>query len=125
MGLTDSVLFYGASDQMERMYQAMDVFLMPSNFEGLPVTGVEAQAAGLPIVFSDVITHEVAVSPNIEYVSLNKPVRLWADKVLAFKGTERRDYCDEKWEGSRPIHSKGYHCFLPHGLPARNFKGRL
>lgn len=95
LGLTDSVLFYGASDQMERMYQAMDVFLMPSNFEGLPVTGVEAQAAGLPIVFSDVITHEVAVSPNIEYVSLNKPVRLWADKVLAFKGTERRDYCDE------------------------------
>lgn len=95
LGLTDSVLFYGASDQMERMYQAMDVFLMPSNFEGLPVTGVEAQAAGLPIVFSDVITHEVAVSPNIEYVSLNKPVSLWADKVLAFKGTERRDYCDE------------------------------
>lgn len=95
LGLTDSVLFYGASDQMERMYQAMDVFLMPSNFEGLPVTGVEAQAAGLPIVFSDVITHEVAVSPYIEYVSLNKPVSLWADKVLAFKDAKRKDYCNE------------------------------
>lgn len=95
LGLQDSVLFYGASDQMEKMYQAMDVFLMPSKFEGLPVTGVEAQAAGLPIVFSDVITHEVSVSPYIEYVSLNKPVALWADKVLSFKGTRRKDYCDE------------------------------
>ena len=41
--LANDVIFYGASNEMERMYQAMDVFLMPSKFEGLPVTGVEAQ----------------------------------------------------------------------------------
>ena len=95
LGLTDSVLFYGASDQMERMYQAMDVFLMPSKFEGLPVTGVEAQAAGLPIVFSDAITREVAVSSHVDYVSLQESADTWAEIVLKYGGLERRDYCCE------------------------------
>ena len=80
---------------MNKMYNAMDVFLMPSIFEGLPVTGIEAQAAGLPIVFSDVITREVAIAPNIEYISLKEKKEIWADKVLSFKGQERRDYCEE------------------------------
>lgn len=93
--LNDYVLFYGASNQMNRMYQAMDVFLMPSLFEGLPVVGVEAQAAGLPIVFSDVITREVGVAPNIEYLSLKEPVDIWANKVLKFKNAKRTDYCRE------------------------------
>lgn len=44
---------------MNKMWQAMDVFVMPSLHEGLPVTGVEAQASGLPCVFSDAITKEL------------------------------------------------------------------
>lgn len=95
LGLKDNVIFFGASNQMNKMYNAMDVFLMPSIFEGLPVTGIEAQAAGLPIVFSDVITREVAIAPNIEYISLKEKKEIWADKVLSFKGQERRDYCEE------------------------------
>ena len=95
LGLQDSVLFYGASDQMERMYQAMDVFLMPSKFEGLPVAGVEAQAAGLPIVFSDTITHKVAVSPDTIFLSLQESAAVWAEKILQFKNMLRRDCCAE------------------------------
>lgn len=95
LGLDNDVIFYGASNEMERMYQAMDVFLMPSKFEGLPVSGVEAQASGLPIVFSDVITREVAVADNIKYVSLSEPASFWADTVLSFKVAERFGRCEE------------------------------
>lgn len=95
MGLKDSVRFFGLSDEMNKMYQGMDVFLMPSHFEGLPVTGVEAQASGLPIIFSDTITREVSVAPNVEYVSLNESTDVWADKVLKYKNTDRKDYCEE------------------------------
>ena len=95
LGLDDCVKFYGASDEMFRMYQAMDVLLMPSLFEGLPVTGVEAQAAGLPIVFSDTVTREVAVSTNVDYVALKETAEVWADCVLKYLDTERKDYCKE------------------------------
>ena len=95
MGLNDSVKFCGSSDEMEKMYQAMDVFLMPSHFEGLPVTGVEAQASGLPIVFSDVITREAAIAPNVEYISLNASKDVWADTVLKYRNYNRKDYCKE------------------------------
>lgn len=95
LGLDDYVRFCGASSEMSRMYQAMDVFIMPSFSEGLPVTGVEAQAAGLPIVFSDTITREVAVSPNVEYISLKESPDKWADSALELAGFPRRDYCSE------------------------------
>ena len=51
LGIQERVIFYGASSEMEKMYQAMDVFLMPSLHEGLPVTGVEAPASGFSFWF--------------------------------------------------------------------------
>lgn len=95
MHLEDKVHFYGGSDRMEQMYQGMDVFVMPSKFEGLPVAGVESQAAGLPTVFSDVITRQVAVSRNVEYISLQESAAVWAEKILAFRNAERKDCCKE------------------------------
>ena len=80
---------------MERMYQAMDVFLMPSKFEGLPVTGVEAQAAGLPIIFSDVITKEVAVCDYVNYISLDEKPDRWANAVLDYKNCIRESQCEK------------------------------
>src|SRR5699024_5001288 len=59
LGIEDAVIFYGTSNEMEKMWQAMDVFVMPSLHEGLPVTGIEAQASGLPCIFADTITREV------------------------------------------------------------------
>ena len=93
--MEDCVRFCGLSYEMEKMYQAMDVLLMPSHFEGLPVAGVEAQASGLPVIFSDVITREVAVSPYVEYVSLDETANDWADKTLKYEGISRKDYCKE------------------------------
>lgn len=91
MGISDDVIFYGASDEMEKMWQAMDVFLMPSLHEGLPVTGIEAQASGLPCVFSDEITREVDVTDTSVFLSLSDPPEKWADTVLSFKDMPRTD----------------------------------
>ncbi len=95
LGLEECVYFYGASDCMDRMYQGMDVFLLPSNFEGLPVSGVEAQAAGLPSVLADTITREVAVDDHMRFLSLKEPPEAWAEQVLKMKAAGRYD-CIEK-----------------------------
>ena len=64
LGLKDSVLFLGQRDDINRLYSAMDVFCLPSLYEGLPVVGVEAQAAGLPCVFSDKITNDTVITKD-------------------------------------------------------------
>lgn len=71
LGIDSAVIFYGATNEMHKMWQAMDVFVMPSLHEGLPVTGIEAQASGLPCIFADTITREVDVSGRSEFLSLN------------------------------------------------------
>lgn len=64
LGLKDSVLFLGQRDDINKLYSAMDVFCLPSLYEGLPVVGVEAQAAGLPCVFSDKITNDTVITKD-------------------------------------------------------------
>lgn len=63
-------------------WQAMDVFVLPSLWEGLPFTLVEAQAAGLPCVISDVISDESIVTDLIRKESLKQSAEVWAKKTL-------------------------------------------
>ncbi|MGN0383494.1 MAG: glycosyltransferase family 1 protein [Eubacterium sp.] len=95
LGLEGFVTFLGASDEMQNIYNVMDVFIMPSHYEGLPVAGVEAQASGLPVVFANTITREVGVTENISYISLSEPPHKWAETVLSYKNVERRDNREE------------------------------
>lgn len=60
--IEQNVLFLGSRDDIPELLQAMDVFIMPSLFEGLPVSGIEAQAAGLPCLFADTITQEICMT---------------------------------------------------------------
>lgn len=88
--LDDSVLMLGHRDDANRLYQAMDVLLMPSLYEGLPVTLVESQAASLPAVITDTITKEVdIVNGLIRRVSLHSPIEKWAEASLSFLGIAR------------------------------------
>ena len=80
-GLTDSVLFMGMRPNVNEMLQAMDLFIMPSHYEGLPVAGIEAQAAGLPVLASDVITTEMDVTGNVRYLPLSDSAEHWADTI--------------------------------------------
>jgi glycosyltransferase involved in cell wall biosynthesis len=81
--------------------QAMDVFLMPSLFEGLPVVGVEAQASGLPCVFSDVITKEVDIIGSSKFISLESSLDTWVNEILKFELYERKN-------SKETIVAKGY-----------------
>ena len=82
-GLTDHVKLLGSRSNTVEFYQGMDVFLLPSLFEGLPVTGVEAQAMGLPCVVSDNVTNEMAYTDLVDFVSLDESPRVWADHLNA------------------------------------------
>ena len=68
--LESDVIFYGTSTRVNELFQAMDIFLLPSHFEGLPIAGVEAQAAGLPVIFSDKITRQAKIITPVKYLSI-------------------------------------------------------
>lgn len=82
LNIADRVVFWGPSDRVNELMQMFDVLLMPSLHEGLPVVGIEAQAAGLPCVFADTITQEVDITGHCYFLPLNKPVHEWANVVL-------------------------------------------
>ena len=85
------VIFLGKRIDTERLYQAMDAFLLPSIYEGLPVVLVEAQTAGLPSFTSDIVTKQVNVTDLIEYYSLKDNANSWAMKIYdKLKSTKRR-----------------------------------
>ncbi len=83
------VFLLGNRADVDRLYQAMDVFVLPSRYEGLPVVGVEAQAAGLPCVFSDAVTKDVCLTPTAGFCRCEEPTRAWAESILRLAGTER------------------------------------
>lgn len=89
LGITERVTFYGLSGQVEPLLWGMDVFVLPSLFEGLPVAGVEAQAAGLPVVCSDSISEQAWVLDRVRALPLNAGAEVWADAVLALENTPR------------------------------------
>ncbi len=82
-GLEDKVVFTGARQDVSKLYSAMDVFCLPSFYEGLPVVALEAQANGLPCVFSDRMTEEILLTSKAVQLALDDPER-WARTVLAF-----------------------------------------
>ena len=91
MKVEDSVLFLGVRSDVSEILQASDAFLMPSLYEGLPLTVVEAQATGLPCFLSDTITREVDISDCVKFISLDQDDQHWAEKVnKASKNTEKR-----------------------------------
>lgn len=92
LGLQDCVQFLGVRDDVNEVMQAFDLFLLPSLFEGLPVTMVEAQASGLPCVISDKVPIQCDITGNVKVIALKESPKVWADKVLEFvDGFERKD----------------------------------
>lgn len=89
LNIANSVLFLGKVEQPQNYYQAMDVFVLPSLFEGLPLVGVEAQCAGLPCVFSDAITKETGILPNCVFLPLEAPDASWADAIVNSRVADR------------------------------------
>jgi glycosyltransferase involved in cell wall biosynthesis len=97
LSLTDRVVFAGTRSDVPRLILgAMDVFVFPSIYEGLPVALLEAQAAKLPCIFSDIITDEVeVVKPIMRRMSLSQPASAWADAILADRYSMSAIKCTE------------------------------
>lgn len=89
--IQDNILFLGNRNDVYRLYQAMDVFVLPSRYEGLPVVGVEAQAAGLPCVLSDKITEETKMKENVIFLNIDDGAKVWSKLVLDEGKMERND----------------------------------
>lgn len=94
-GISDHVCFLGQRSDADELYCAANVFCLPSLYEGLPVVGVEAQAAGLPILLSDGVTREALITSRARMLSLSLGVGVWA-KELAEMGRN----CTEPMSGS-------------------------
>ena len=83
LNLTDKVLFLGNRADVPSLLNAMDVFVLTSRWEGLPVVEIEAQANGLNCVVSSNITKECSILPGNVYESLESTPIVWADAILA------------------------------------------
>lgn len=79
--IEDNVIFYGTTDKIYKMLSAMDIFVMPSLYEGLPLSLVEAQASGLSVLASDTVTKEVNLTGNVEFYTLQNSAVEWADRI--------------------------------------------
>lgn len=90
-----SIIFTGVRSDVADLMQAMDVFILPSLYEGLPVTMVEAQASGLPCLISDKVPRECILTEGlVEVVSLHTSPEEWAEKALATRILPRLDWRD-------------------------------
>ena len=90
LNLDNSVIFAGVRNDVNRCMQAMDLLLLPSRFEGLPVVGIEAQAAGLPCLMSDEITKETNLFGLVHFLSLSKSKGIWAKETIELIATTVR-----------------------------------
>ena len=79
--ITTKVIFLGLRKDVYKIYSAMDCFVFPSLFEGMPNTVIEAQANGLPCIISDKISKDVKILDNLKFIDLNKSSNFWANNI--------------------------------------------
>ncbi len=90
LGLSQCVRFLGVRDDVNKLYSAMDVFCLPSHFEGMPVVLVEAQASGLPCVISDRVADEIESAHLIQRLAGSETIDAWVQALISAKSTERK-----------------------------------
>ena len=100
-GLKDKVILKKDITNVNEYLQAVDVFVLPSIYEGLPVVGIEAQTAGLPCLFSNNITKEIKLTDTCEFLELN-------DKKQWIQALEKYKYTNRKIDKSEIIKQRGY-----------------
>ena len=95
LGLEDNVIFTGLRSDVNELLQAMDVFLFPSLYEGLPVSIIEAQSAGLPCLISDKVPIECKKTDLVYQLNLEDSGNVWSDKIYELSHITRRDTYEE------------------------------
>lgn len=103
--ISNDVIFCGVTNDVNKYYAAMDAIFMPSLYEGLPLTLIEAQANGLPCYISDVITKEVDKTGLIRFIPLDD-INDWVKEMSSFSKKDNR--CAESKKSIKNIISEGY-----------------
>jgi glycosyltransferase EpsF len=113
-GIDKEVTFLGRRNDVDKLYNVMDVFCLPSLHEGFPVVLVETQSNGLPCIISSNITDEVILTDRVQKMSLNDEPKKWAnqinlkfsDNIITFESLKQRINCNQV------IKRKGYDLIL-------------
>lgn len=94
LGIQENTMILSKRSDVNELLQAFDVFVMPSIFEGLPVSVIEAQAAGLPCVLSNTIDKNTDITGNVTFVSLEVRKQEWVRVILSAAGNKRNNTSD-------------------------------
>lgn len=94
-GLDKKVIFLGKRSDVSFLLQAIDIFVLPSLFEGLPLSLIEAQAVGLKVVTSDTVSQETKITDNISFLPLSAGAETWANHILSKIPYEREEQKDK------------------------------
>ena len=94
-GLVEYVVDLGSREDISQFYNAMDCFVLPSFYEGLPVVGIESQATGVPCVVSTEVTKETKITDVIEFIDLDEGAEVWARRILEWKNYKRKCVDDQ------------------------------
>lgn len=90
LNIEDRVIFTGVRSDVNKIMQGFDLFILPSLFEGFPVTMVEAQAAGLKCIISNKVPPQCDITNNVEIIGLEESKKVWAEKILKYKNSYKK-----------------------------------
>ncbi|MCC3869662.1 glycosyltransferase family 1 protein [Terrisporobacter mayombei] len=93
--LLDKVKFLGTRDDVNDLMQGMDVFILPSLYEGIPLTMIESQASGLNCIISDKVPKECIVTKNVKRISIEEDPKYWANEIIKIKNKIRKNLYNE------------------------------
>lgn len=94
-GIEDKVIFLGSIGYVNELLQAIDIFILPSLYEGLAVSTIEAQAAGLKCLLADTIDKNSKITDLVEFIPIDQGTRPWIEAILEVGNYERKDTSDE------------------------------
>ncbi|PJM74090.1 glycosyltransferase [Bifidobacterium primatium] len=103
LGIVDAVIWVDNTSRPDGYYNAMDVFLLPSLHEGLPVSLVEAQCSGLPCLIAEDIDKQSLILPDVQQLPIDHAM-VWAQRMLETKDTPR----DERAQGQSAVSEAGF-----------------
>lgn len=99
--MEDKFIFTGNIPNTNEYYQAIDLFILPSKYEGLPLVGIEAQTACVPCIISNKVTNEVKITNLVEFLPLDEKV--WVDMIIEKMNTKH-----QRKDMTKQIKEKGY-----------------
>lgn len=105
LGIEEKVMLLGRRDDIPNLLQAMDIMVLPSIYEGLPLVAIEWQAMGLPVFISDSVTSEVKLTDLMTFISLDSKVSEWANIINSSINYNRYSRINEIMESGYDINT--------------------